>query len=108
LFAAVGLLLVAIVIEVAATSALPRTKGFHEPAWTAVVLAGYALSIGLLAVVVRDLPVSVAYAIWAGLGTAAVAVIGVVVLGEPLTPAKAVSIAAIVVAVVVLNLSGAH
>ena len=79
---AMALLLLAIGIEVGATAALPRTDGFSNPFWTAVVLVGYAASIWLLAIVVRQVPVSVAYAIWAGLGTAAIAVVGVVVLGE--------------------------
>ena len=80
---AMRLLLVAIGIEVGATAALPRADGFRDPFWTAVVLVGYAVSIWLLPLVVREMPVSVAYAIWAGLGTAAIAVVGVVVLGEP-------------------------
>jgi small multidrug resistance pump len=103
-----GLLLVAIVIEVASTSLLPRTDGFRDPGWTLVVVAGYAVSIGLLAIVVRDIPVSVAYAVWSGLGTATVAVIGVTLLGEPLTLMKAAAVSMIVVGVVILNLSGSH
>jgi multidrug transporter EmrE-like cation transporter len=43
------LLLGAIGVEVASTAALPRTHGFREPVWTALVLGGYALSIWLLA-----------------------------------------------------------
>ena len=102
------MLLVAIVVEVVATSALPRTDGFRQPSWTVAVVAGYAVSIGLLATVVRDIPVSVAYAVWSGLGTALVAVIGVTLLGEPLSLMKAAAISMIVVGVVMLNLSGVH
>ncbi len=98
------LLLTAIAAEVAATSSLPRTDAFRNPAWTAAVLAGYALSIWLLSLVVRTIPVSVTYAIWAGLGTAAVAVVGALFLGERLDAVKAGAIALIVVGVVVLNL----
>ena len=98
------LLLVAIITEVAATSSLPRTDGFRNPGWTAAVLAGYAVSIWLLSLVVRTIPVSVTYAIWAGLGTAAVAVVGVLWLGERLDLVKAGAITMIVVGVVVLNL----
>lgn len=97
------LLLAAIAAEVAATSTLPRTDGFRNPGWTAAVLLGYAVSIWLLSLVVRTIPVSVTYAIWAGLGTAAVAVVGVLWLGERLDLLKAVAIAMIVVGVVVLN-----
>ncbi|WP_225869114.1 MULTISPECIES: DMT family transporter [unclassified Nocardioides] len=103
-----GLLAIAITVEVAATSALGRTDGFRHLGWTALVLTGYVASIGLLAIVVREIPVSVAYAVWAGVGTAAVAVIGATVLGEPMSLTKAAAIAMIVLGVVVLNLSGAH
>ena len=98
------LLLLAIATEVAATASLPRADGFRNPLWTAAVLGGYAVSIWLLALVVRTMPVSVAYAIWSGIGTAAIAVIGVIYLGERLDLLKATAIAMIVVGVVVLNL----
>jgi small multidrug resistance pump len=105
---ALGLLFVAISTEVAATAALPRTEGFHHPGWTALVLTGYAVSIWLLAIIVRHIPVAVTYAIWAGLGTAAIAVVGVVVLGDHMDWVKAAAIALIVTGVVVLNLHGVH
>jgi len=108
MYLAFALLLVAIVAEVAATSALPRTDGFREPAWSAFVIAGYAFSIWLLALVVRDLPVSTAYAVWSGLGTATVAFIGAQFLGESWDLVKVAALAMIVVGVVVLNLHGAH
>ena len=105
---AFGLLLAAIATEVAASASLPRTQGFRDPAWTAFVVIGYAASIWLLALVVRDMPVSTAYAIWAGLGTAAVAVIGALWLGDSLDPLKIAALGMIIVGVVVLNLQGAH
>ena len=105
---AMGLLLLAIGAEVGATAALPRTDSFSNPVWTALVLGGYAVSIWLLAVVVKSMPVSVAYAVWAGLGTAAIAVIGVIVLGESWDLTKAAALTLIIVGVVVLNLHGAH
>lgn len=108
MYVAVGLLLAAIGIEVAATALLPRADGFTDPFWTVVVLVGYAASIWLLAMVVRTMPVSVAYAVWSGLGTAIVALIGYLFLGEQLGPLKALSLAMIVVGVVGLNLAGAH
>lgn len=103
-----GLLFVAIATEVAATASLPRTHSFRDPMWTAVVVAGYALSIWLLAIIVEHLPVSVAYALWSGIGTAAVAVIGYLFLGESLTLVKAAALALIIAGVVILNLQGAH
>jgi small multidrug resistance pump len=105
---AMVLLLVAIGIEVVATSLLPKADGFRDPGWTLAVMAGYTLSIWLLTIVVRTLPVSVSYAIWSGVGTAVVAVVGYLWLGESMGALKAVSLALIVVGVVGLNLGGAH
>jgi small multidrug resistance pump len=105
---AVLLLLAAISVEVAATALLPKAAGFTQPFWSTVVVAGYALSIWMLALVVRAIPVSVAYAVWAGLGTAAVALIGFLFLGESMSWLKATSLALIVLGVVGLNLVGTH
>jgi small multidrug resistance pump len=105
MYAAFGLLFVAILTEVAATSALPRAHGFRDPLWTTLVLGGYAISIWLLAVVVRSLPVSTTYAVWSGVGTAAVAAVGALWLGEKLDWISVTALVMIVVGVVVLNLN---
>jgi small multidrug resistance pump len=102
------LLAVAILLEVAASALLPRTQGFTQLGWTVLVLAGYGAAIWLLTVIVKTVPVSVAYAIWAGAGTALVAFVGWAFLGEPLGWLKAASIALIVAGVVGLNVTGAH
>lgn len=102
------LLLAAIAVEVGATSALPRSQGFRHPAWTAVVLGGYTLSIWLLSLVIKQIPVSVTYAVWAGLGTAGIAVIGVLFLDERIDLVKAAALLMIIAGVVVLNLHSTH
>ena len=103
-----GLLLaIAIATEVAATVSLRYSDGFTKPLPSALTVAGYVLSFYLLALVLRDISVSTTYAIWAGVGTAAVALIGMTVLGEPATAVKLASIALIIAGVVGLNLSGA-
>ncbi len=102
------LLMGAIGVEVAATAALPRTQSFRDPMWTALVLGGYAISIWLLAAVIRHIPVSVTYAVWAGLGTAGIALVGVVFLNEGWDLLKGVALLMIIGGVIVLNLHGAH
>jgi small multidrug resistance pump len=102
------LLVVAIGIEVSASAALPQTDGFRNLWWSAFVVVGYVCSIWLLTLVVRDIPVSIAYAVWAGLGTAGIAVVGMLWLGEPLDIVKAGGIVLIIAGVVVLNVAGAH
>jgi len=108
MYAAIGLLLAAIAAEVAATSVLGRTEGFRDPVWTGLVIAGYAVSIWLLAVVVEKLPISTAYAVWSGVGTAAVALIGAIWLGESWDTMKVLALAMIIMGVVILNLQTAH
>lgn len=108
MYGAALLLVAAILIEVGATAMLPRAEGFTNPGWTVAVVGGYAVSIWLLAIVVRTLPVSIAYAVWSGLGTAVVAVVAFFFLGESMTPLKAASLMLIVVGVIGLNLAGAH
>ncbi|MET3961207.1 small multidrug resistance pump [Marmoricola sp. OAE513] len=105
---AVVMLSVAIGVEVGATALLPKAAGFTHPFWSLVVVAGYGVSIWLLALVVRSIPVSIAYAVWAGVGTAAVAVIGFAFLGESMSWFKAASLAMIVLGVLGLNLVAAH
>ena len=102
------LLLGAIGVEVASTAALPRTHGFRDPLWTALVRGGYAASIWLLAVVIRHIPVSITYAVWSGLGTAGIALVGVLLLGERMDLVKAAALMLIIGGVLVLNLHGAH
>ncbi|MEU1289995.1 multidrug efflux SMR transporter [Kitasatospora sp. NPDC005856] len=102
------LLTLAIVSEVCATSCLKLTEGFTR-FWPSVgVAVGYVLSFALLGRALKHIPVSVAYAVWSGAGTAAVAGIGIVAFGESLGRLQWVGLALIIVGVVVLNLKGGH
>jgi small multidrug resistance pump len=105
----VGVLLtIAIASEVAATISLRASHGFSEPLPSAIVVVGYAVSFFLLSLVLKELSVGTTYAIWAGAGTAAIALIGIFALGEPATALKLGSIVLIIAGVIGLNLAGAH
>ena len=105
----VGILLaIAISSEVAATISLRYSHGFSVLLPSLIVVAGYATSFFLLSLVLKELSVGTTYAIWAGAGTAAIAVIGIVALGEPATALKLASLALIIAGVIGLNLTGAH
>jgi small multidrug resistance pump len=99
------LLILAITTEVAGTTLLKFSEGLRHlvPAGAALVL--YLISLGLLGISLNKIDVSVAYAIWSGLGTALIVVIGIVWLGEPLTWTKLLFIALILVGAVGLNLT---
>ncbi|WP_020137641.1 DMT family transporter [Streptomyces sp. 351MFTsu5.1] len=102
------LLVGAIAAEVAATTAMKYTEGFSRLGPSLLTVLGYVLSFALLAQTLKTVSVGTAYAIWAGAGTATIAAIGMVFLGEGMTVTKAAGIALIIVGVVVLNLGGAH
>jgi small multidrug resistance pump len=101
------LLALAIAVEVCATLALRTSDGFSKLGPSLFVVAGYATSFWLLSLVLRDISLSTSYAIWSGAGTAALAIIGMAVLGESATALKIASIVLIVVGVIGLNLAGA-
>ncbi|TLP60600.1 MULTISPECIES: DMT family transporter [Microbispora] len=103
------LLAAAIASEVLATSALKLSDGLTRWGWTIVVAAGYLASFILLAWALKlRMPVGIAYAVWAGTGTAAIALIGALFLGEHMNLVKVAGITLIIAGVAVLNLSGAH
>ncbi|NUP17826.1 MAG: multidrug efflux SMR transporter [Streptomyces sp.] len=98
----------AIAAEVAATTAMKYSEGFSRLLPSLVTALGYLVSFALLAQTLKTVSVGTAYAIWAGVGTAAIATIGIVFLGDGMTVTKAAGIALIIIGVVVLNLGGAH
>jgi small multidrug resistance pump len=98
----------AIAAEVTATSALKLSEGLTRLLPSVVVAVGYILSFMLLAQALKQLEVSVAYAIWSGVGTAAVAVIGMLALKEPVTAAKILGIGVIIGGVAILNLAASQ
>ena len=96
----------AIAAEVCATSLLKSTAGFTRLWPTVACLTGYVVSFAALSQAVKGVQVSVAYALWSALGTAAIVAIGAVFLGEPITTAKVIGCALIIAGVITLNLSG--
>ncbi|MEU5364396.1 multidrug efflux SMR transporter [Streptomyces sp. NPDC005925] len=102
------MLAAAIAAEVGATTAMKYSEGFSRLGPSLLTVLGYLVSFTLLARTLKTVPVGTAYAIWAGAGTAAIATIGIVFLGEGMTAAKATGMSLIIAGVVVLNLGGAH
>jgi small multidrug resistance pump len=99
-------LALAIAFEVAGTTAMKLSDGFRKPGWALAMFVAYTACFALVAVAIRRIELGVAYAIWAGVGTAVVAVLGVAVFGEPLTALKVAGVVLIVLGVVALNLGG--
>ncbi|HWM09641.1 MAG TPA: multidrug efflux SMR transporter [Solirubrobacteraceae bacterium] len=102
------LLALAIVSEVFGTVMLRVSDGMSKLLPSVGTLVAYTISVYLLALVLKHLDIGLTYAIWAGVGTAMVAVIGVAVWDEPMSTLKVLSIVAVIAGVIGLNLSGAH
>ena len=102
------LLIVAILLEVAGTTNMKLSEGFSRPVPSVLVLFFYALSIIALTFAVNRLEVSVAYALWSGMGTALVAIIGLWFFQESITIIKVVALGLIIVGVVMLHFTSSE
>jgi small multidrug resistance pump len=95
----------AIVLEICGTTSLKLSEGFTRPAPTGAVVVCYVASFALLSLALRRIDLSIAYAVWSGVGTAIVAVIGIVWFGETAGAWKLASLALIILGVAGLHLS---
>ena len=84
---------------------LKYTEGFTRPVPTVLTIASMIVSLGLLGLALKELPVGTAYAIWTGIGTVGTAFLGVWLLGEPATAIRLACIALIVAGIVGLKLA---
>jgi small multidrug resistance pump len=100
------ILSVAILLEVAGTSCMKLSQGFSRLIPSILIFVFYGLSFAGLTIALKKIEVSIAYAVWAGIGTALIAAIGMVYFKEPLTLVKLLSILLIITGVVGLNLGG--
>ena len=96
----------AILLEVAGTSCMKLSQGFSRLIPSILIFVFYGLSFVGLTIALKKIDVSIAYAVWAGIGTALIAVIGIFYFKEPLTLVKVFSILLIIAGVVGLNLGG--
>lgn len=96
----------AIVLEVMGTTSMKMSQGFTRPPFSALAFVLYGASLVALTLALKKIDIGIAYAIWAGLGTALIAMVGVLCFGEPATTLKTASIAMIIVGVAGLYLGG--
>ncbi|WP_323016616.1 multidrug efflux SMR transporter [Castellaniella sp.] len=100
-------LIIAIVAEVIATSALKASAGFTRLMPSAITIIGYGLAFYLLALALKTIPVGIAYAVWSGVGIVAIAAIGYFVFDQTLDAAALIGIGLILAGVLVLNVFSA-
>jgi len=98
----------AIVVEVAATIALRQSNGLSHVGWSIVMVAGYLVSFYLLSQITGDLEIGVIYAVWSAAGTAIVAVLGIALFNEGVSPLKIAGLVLIIGGVIALNVGSGH
>jgi small multidrug resistance pump len=97
----------AIFLEVGGTIAMKVSDGLSKATPSIIMTVCYIASLALLTLALKKIELSIAYAIWAGVGTALIAIVGILYFKEPATAIKLLSLALIIAGVVGLNLSGA-
>lgn len=98
------MLAVAIVSEVFATSALKQSDGFTRLWPTLSALIGYGVAFWLLAIVMRETPVGVVYAVWSGAGVVLITLVGWLVFQQALDWPALIGMGLIVAGVLTINL----
>ncbi len=104
-FMAWDLLVVAGLLEVGRAIGLKYTQGFTRPWPSVLTLAAMVLSVVLLGIAMKSLPVGTSYALWVGVGAVGTAILGMVLFGEPATAGRLVSLGLIVAGIVGLKLA---
>lgn len=97
----------AIMLEIAGTVSMKLSQGFTRTVPSVLIFVFYAASFALMTVAVKKIDMSVSYAIWSGVGTATIALIGVYWFRESLTPMQIASIVLIVTGVIGLRAGAA-
>ncbi|WP_456255342.1 DMT family transporter [Pseudomonas iridis] len=97
-------LAISICAEVMATVSMKAVKGFSTPLPLLVVIVGYAIAFWMLILVVRTVPVGVAYAVWAGMGIVMVSIAALFIYGQKLDVPAILGMGLIVLGVVVIQL----
>jgi quaternary ammonium compound-resistance protein SugE len=99
------ILVLAGLFEIAWAIGLKYTDGFSRLWPTVGTVAAMLVSITLLGFAMKSLPVGTSYAVWVGVGAVGTAILGIVLLGEPATPGRLISLGFIVVGIIGLKLA---
>ena len=101
-------LIIAGLFEVAWASLLPATKGFTKVWPTVAFGAALAVSMYLLSVAARTLPIGTAYAVWVGVGAVGAVLVGIVVRGEGTNLLNVLALTGLVASIVAVKLTAVH
>jgi quaternary ammonium compound-resistance protein SugE len=98
-------LIIAGLLETGWAIGLKYTDGFRKPIPSILTILAIVVSMYLLAVAARTLPIGTAYAVWVGIGAAGAVILGIVLLGEPANPARLFFVVLLLVAIAGLKMT---
>jgi quaternary ammonium compound-resistance protein SugE len=101
-------MLLAGLFEIGFASSLKLMDGHKNIPWSIVFYVCVVLSFGFLQEAARSLPIGTAYAVWTGIGGVGVAVIGMALLGDPITPWRVAFLVLLIASLVGLKLTSGH
>jgi quaternary ammonium compound-resistance protein SugE len=99
------ILFVAGLLEAAWAIGLKYTNGFTRPVPSILTIAGIVVSLFMLSLAARTLPIGTAYGVWVGIGAAGAATLGIFLLGEPANPSRLFFLALLLVAIIGLKVT---
>jgi quaternary ammonium compound-resistance protein SugE len=97
------LLIIAGLIESCWAVGLKYTEGFTKPLPSVLTLIGIVVSMYLLAVAARTLPIGTAYAVWVGIGTSGAVLLGIFLLGESANPLRMMFLTLMIISIIGLK-----
>jgi quaternary ammonium compound-resistance protein SugE len=99
------ILFLAGLFEVAWAVGLKYTEGFSRPWPSLGTVAAMGMSLWLLGMAMKSLPLGTAYAVWVGVGAAGTVIMGIILFGEPANPARLISVGLILAGIIGLKLT---
>ncbi|SIS93532.1 DMT family transporter [Paracoccus saliphilus] len=98
-------LTIAGLLEIVWATAMKQSDGFTKPWPTGIMVVGMIASFWLLAIAMRQLPLGTAYMVWTGIGAVGTFILGIVLMGEPVTPARLFAAALILAGILAMKMA---
>ncbi|RNF36369.1 DMT family transporter [Paracoccus methylarcula] len=98
-------LTIAGLLEIVWATAMKQSDGFTKPWPTTVMVVGMIASFWLLAIAMRQLPLGTAYMVWTGIGAVGSFILGIILMGEPVTPARLFAAALILAGILAMKMA---
>jgi len=93
------------ILEIVWAYAMKLSDGFSRPTASVVTIVAMILSFGLLSLAMKSLPLGTAYTVWTGIGAVGAFIVGIAVLGEPMTVTRVLAAVLIVSGLVLMKVS---